>query len=243
MARCRSWSATTGALLQLARPDPRTSRSTRPHHPHLPARSGARQVAKAQPGCAGGHHRRRRRGLRPGSATPARTSVKRAPGAAGRLRAEPRSRGAWATDAGPGMMYLGSKSGAIDKDLRIALTALASHHVPAPVSAAAPQLVAAMMAAGEGQDDDRDGAHDVQARGPRTPCYALSRPGNVRASFWKPGKHRRERRDLLVPHQDFRQAPKRSSAGAAPGHDLRAADPAPGPATARTPCRPGPGRP
>ncbi len=47
----------------------------------------------------------------------------------------------------------GFRAALFDKDLRIALAALASHHVPAPVSAAAAQLVGAMMAAGEGQDD------------------------------------------------------------------------------------------
>ncbi len=47
----------------------------------------------------------------------------------------------------------GFRAALFDKDLRIALAALASHHVPAPVAAAAAQLVGAMMAAGEGQDD------------------------------------------------------------------------------------------
>lgn len=47
----------------------------------------------------------------------------------------------------------GFRAALFDKDLRIALAALASYHVPAPVSAAAAQLVGAMMAAGEGQDD------------------------------------------------------------------------------------------
>ncbi|MGE3844888.1 MAG: NAD(P)-dependent oxidoreductase, partial [Vicinamibacterales bacterium] len=47
----------------------------------------------------------------------------------------------------------GFRASLFDKDLRIVLGALAEDHVPAPVSAAASQLVAAMIAAGEGQDD------------------------------------------------------------------------------------------
>jgi 2-hydroxy-3-oxopropionate reductase len=47
----------------------------------------------------------------------------------------------------------GFRAALFDKDLRIAAATLAEHHVPATVSAAAQQLVAAMMAGGEGQDD------------------------------------------------------------------------------------------
>lgn len=47
----------------------------------------------------------------------------------------------------------GFRAALFDKDLRIVLSTLAEYHVPAPLSAAASQLVAAMMAAGEGQDD------------------------------------------------------------------------------------------
>jgi 2-hydroxy-3-oxopropionate reductase len=47
----------------------------------------------------------------------------------------------------------GFRAALFDKDLRIALSTLAEHHVPAPVSVAAQQLVGAMIAAGEGQDD------------------------------------------------------------------------------------------
>jgi 2-hydroxy-3-oxopropionate reductase len=47
----------------------------------------------------------------------------------------------------------GFRAALFDKDLRIAAATLGEHHVPAPVSAAAQQLVGAMIAAGEGQDD------------------------------------------------------------------------------------------
>jgi 2-hydroxy-3-oxopropionate reductase len=47
----------------------------------------------------------------------------------------------------------GFRAALFDKDLRIAAATLAEHHVPAPVASAAQQLVATMMAAGEGQDD------------------------------------------------------------------------------------------
>jgi 2-hydroxy-3-oxopropionate reductase len=47
----------------------------------------------------------------------------------------------------------GFRAALFDKDLRIALGTLAEHQVPAGVSTAARQLVTAMMAAGEGQDD------------------------------------------------------------------------------------------
>jgi 2-hydroxy-3-oxopropionate reductase len=47
----------------------------------------------------------------------------------------------------------GFRAALFDKDLRIAAAALSDHHVPAPVSAAAQQLVTALMAAGEGEDD------------------------------------------------------------------------------------------
>jgi len=47
----------------------------------------------------------------------------------------------------------GFRAALFDKDLRIVLGSLAEHHVPAPMSAVAGQLVAAMIAAGEGQED------------------------------------------------------------------------------------------
>jgi 2-hydroxy-3-oxopropionate reductase len=47
----------------------------------------------------------------------------------------------------------GFRAALFDKDLRIAVDTLAEHHVPAPVAVAARQLVGAMMAAGEGEDD------------------------------------------------------------------------------------------
>jgi 2-hydroxy-3-oxopropionate reductase len=47
----------------------------------------------------------------------------------------------------------GFRAALFDKDLRIAASTLAQYTVPAPVSAAAQQIVAATMAAGEGQDD------------------------------------------------------------------------------------------
>jgi 2-hydroxy-3-oxopropionate reductase len=47
----------------------------------------------------------------------------------------------------------GFRTALFDKDLRIALNTLGEHHVPAPVSAAARQIVGALMAAGQGEDD------------------------------------------------------------------------------------------
>jgi 2-hydroxy-3-oxopropionate reductase len=47
----------------------------------------------------------------------------------------------------------GFRAALFDKDLRLALAALTEHHVPAPVATAARQLVSAMMAAREGDDD------------------------------------------------------------------------------------------
>jgi len=47
----------------------------------------------------------------------------------------------------------GFRAALFDKDLRIAVAALGQHHVAAPVTGAARQLVASMLAAGEGQDD------------------------------------------------------------------------------------------
>jgi 2-hydroxy-3-oxopropionate reductase len=47
----------------------------------------------------------------------------------------------------------GFRAALFDKDLRIAAATLAEYHVPAPVSAAAQQLVSTMIAKGEGEDD------------------------------------------------------------------------------------------